>query len=63
MTYQVAHEALDPREPLARQVLFEDLLAQPDLNRHIAIAWARLAGNGRTPTATSRITVLKPFAL
>jgi hypothetical protein len=45
-----------------RKVLLEDLKAQPDLNRHIAIAWARLAGKC-CPPAASRITVLKPFAL
>jgi hypothetical protein len=63
MTYLVPNEALNPREPGARQVLFEDLLAQPDMNRHIATAWARLAGNRHAPVGTSRVTVLKPFTL
>ena len=61
MTYQVPVESvnaeLDPR-----RVLLDDLKAQPDLNWHIAIAWARLAGNGRAATP-NRVTVLKPFAL
>jgi hypothetical protein len=63
MTFLVPKEALNPKEPGARQVLFEDLLAQPDLNRHIAIAWARLSGNRRAVVRTSRVTVLKPFTL
>jgi hypothetical protein len=61
MTYQVPHESGDAgRDP--RRVLLEDLKAQPDVNRHIAIAWARLAGRGRA-SAPNRVTVLKPFAL
>ena len=63
MTYLVSNEALNSKEPGARQVLFEDLLAQPDLNRHIAIAWARLAENRCAVDGTSRVTVLKPFTL
>jgi len=62
MNYQLPNEDLDWKEPRVRQVLFEDLLAQPELNRHIAIAWARLAGNRRTSN-NDRVTVLKPFAL
>jgi len=61
MTYQVPHECanaqLDPRK-----VLLTDLEAQPEQNRHIAIAWARLAGHGRA-CVPNRVTVLKPFAL
>jgi hypothetical protein len=49
-------------EPAARQILLADLEAQPDVHQHIAIAWGRLADNGRT-SATNRITVLRPFAL
>ena len=63
MTYLVSSETLNSQEADARQVLFEDLLAQPELNRHIAIAWARLAQNRRAAEGTSRVTVLKPFAL
>ena len=61
MTYQISDEC-GTRELDLRQVLLADLEAQPDLNRHIAIAWARLAGNGRAG-APNRVTVLKPFTL
>jgi hypothetical protein len=59
MTYEFATEGNRPIEP--RQVLMDDLNAAPDLNRHIAIAWTRLAGNDRARTP-SRVTVLKPIA-
>jgi hypothetical protein len=60
MSDQFPNAASPAVEP--RKVLLADLQAQPDLNRHIAIAWARLAGH-RCPPAASRVTVLKPFAL
>ena len=61
MSYQSTRECGNP-EPDSRRVLLADLEAQPDLNRHIAIAWARLADKGRT-CVPNRVTVLKPFAL
>ena len=62
MSHPLSNEASHVMEPGTRQVLFEALQAQPDLNRHIAIAWARLAGH-RCAADSSRITVLQPFAL
>jgi hypothetical protein len=53
------HAASAAVEP--RKVLLADLKASPDLNRHVAIAWARLAGHRCAP-APSRVRVLKPFA-
>ena len=61
MTYQVPGES-GTVEPNPRQVLLADLEAQPDHHRHIAIAWARLAGKSRA-AAPDRVTVLKPFTL
>ena len=61
MTHQAALECAHA-EPDPRRVLLADLAAQPDLNRHIAIAWARLADKGRTGVP-NRITVLRPFVL
>jgi hypothetical protein len=61
MSYQVPIDSGNtPPDP--RAVLLADLTAQPDLNRHIAIAWARLAGHGRA-AAANHVTVLRPFTL
>ena len=61
MTY-LSPDECGNAEPDPRRVLLADLEAQPDLNRHIAIAWARLADRGRT-CVPNRVTVLKPFVL